>query len=425
MSRLAVLFSLVMAAGIARGDTFESVDDPTRAFRVRMDAIESASESIQLVYYAVEPDPMPLELLMSVGEAARRGVSVRIVFDGLKTRLSTQTVRALCTSGVQLRIYRPPHPLKPASLNRRLHVKMLLVDQQVAIIGSRNLEQAHFGGDTDRSFVDTDAVVRGKIAERAACYFEWLWKQPTLRPAHQVDWSDENDQASCQCTGGSVLKDLEWSEVAGSLSLRAEPEQTDVVRTDHLQLLYDRRPDKSDRTMQSTIIRWFDEARHRCVIESPYPAFARPVRRAIGRAARRGVEVVLFTNSLESTDQTAVYAAYQNQKRGLLRDGVQLREYTGDGILHSKTAVFDGRRSVIGSHNFDSRSDRLNFELCVISDDPAVAHKIRKSQNRRLQHSAIVRRQWFPLDTPSGHWDSKRWMMIGKRAYAEWIRRCL
>ena len=198
-----------------------------------------------------------------------------------------------------------------------------------------------------------------------------------------------------------------------------------TVRTDRLSLIYDCEPDKSDRTMQSTLVRWLDQTSRRCVIESPYPAFARPMRQAIGRAARRGVEVVLLTNSLQSTDQTNVYAAYQNQKRGLLRDGVQLREYVGGGILHSKTAVFDGRRSWIGSHNFDSRSDRLNFELCVTSDDPAVAHLIRQSQNQRLRKSRQIQRRLFPLDTAGFGWSSKRWIVIGKRTYVEWIRRCL
>jgi phosphatidylserine/phosphatidylglycerophosphate/cardiolipin synthase-like enzyme len=157
-----------------------------------------------------------------------------------------------------------------------------------------------------------------------------------------------------------------------------------------MSLLHDCRPDKSDDHFQRGIVRMMDHAKCSLLIETPYPAFDPKIRAAISRASRRGVQVTILTNSLNSIDHVSVYAAYQNQKRSLLREGVQLREYCGRHTLHAKTMIIDDSSWMLGSYNFDARSDNLNLELCIVSCDPAGAAALRGNVQKRLAKSTLI-----------------------------------
>ena len=95
---------------------------------------------------------------------------------------------------------------------------------------------------------------------------------------------------------------------------------------------------------------------------------------------RRGVRVVIITNSLASTNHSSVHAAYARYRKPLLREGVELYELrhlltahdADHGLadsarltLHSKVAVVDGRRCFVGSFNLDPRSLYINTEMGV------------------------------------------------------------
>ena len=177
--------------------------------------------------------------------------------------------------------------------------------------------------------------------------------------------------------------------------------------------------------MQHGIIRLIDSARCSLVIESPYPAFTRVLRDAIIRASDRGVRVTILTNSLESTDQLSVFAAYQNDKRRLLKHGVRLREYCGDGCLHAKTMLIDHDTCMLGSYNFDSRSDTYNLEICVVFRDQATAEVLRESVATRMCQSKCISRGKLLLDMAGGHDSLRRIRMMFTRTYVEMYRQLL
>jgi putative cardiolipin synthase len=107
--------------------------------------------------------------------------------------------------------------------------------------------------------------------------------------------------------------------------------------------------------------------------------------------ARSGVRVRVLTNSLAATDVSAVHAGYAKRREALLEAGVQLFELQrapgeaeeGRGLggsssasLHAKTFAVDGARAFVGSFNFDPRSARLNTEMGVVIESPALARGI-------------------------------------------------
>lgn len=71
--------------------------------------------------------------------------------------------------------------------------------------------------------------------------------------------------------------------------------------------------------------------------------------------------------------------------------------------LHAKSFVIDGRIAVIGSHNFDPRSDHYNTENGVVIDDTALAQALRASILRATRPDnawVVARRDNPPLFGP-------------------------
>ena len=94
-----------------------------------------------------------------------------------------------------------------------------------------------------------------------------------------------------------------------------------------------------------------------------------------------------MTNSLASTDQLMVYAGYSNQRKNLLARGVEVWEFSGCDHFHAKSALIDGCIAVIGSYNFDPRSEHLNTETAVVARDPYVAHQLLESMDAHFANA--------------------------------------
>ncbi|MGV3485613.1 MAG: phospholipase D-like domain-containing protein [Planctomycetaceae bacterium] len=371
-------------------DVFRVLEDDHQAIQARVDLIQQAQREIKIAYYAVDTGRVPVALLHLLQQAAARGVQVQLLVDGLQSQVPSGLERHLIGSGIAIRHYHPPRLMQPRRINRRLHDKLLVIDGCEMIIGSRNLQDEHFGL-ADQNYLDCDAYVRGSSAAEVARYFDWLWRTSHVEPVSQhesfkldvLKWRPSRDDAWAEvwrdadnrqdyrrlleaslarligCHAISLCTGTDWS--AGW--------PDDVC----IRLLHDGHPDKTDRRLRQAFEHLIDSSRHSLLIETPYPVFTRVMLDAIVQASQRGVEVVVLTNSLGSTDRVTTYAAYQNIKGRLLRAGVKLYEFNGPRTLHAKSMVVDGSIAVIGSYNFDPRSEHSNLELSIAAHDPQAA----------------------------------------------------
>ena len=167
--------------------------------------------------------------------------------------------------------------------------------------------------------------------------------------------------------------------------------------------------------MQDQIIGIIDGAKSCMTIETPYPVFSYATLTALRRARDRGVDVVLLTNSLRSTDRVAVYSAYHNDKAKLLRMGVRIYEFDDVDHLHAKTLIVDERLALVGSHNFDSRSDHFNLELCICIADPYAVSSVKQSFTQRLARGKLIE---SPLDVVDGAGQEARRLQLAVRRWA-------
>jgi putative cardiolipin synthase len=151
-----------------------------------------------------------------------------------------------------------------------------------------------------------------------------------------------------------------------------------------------------------------DKTKRELFLVSPYFVPGKRGVELLANVRRRGVRVVVLTNSLASTDGVAVHSGYQRYRKALVEAGVELYEIKptatmgGRGVssglfgsggssgssLHAKTFSFDREIGFIGSYNLDPRSSRLNTEMGVVFDCPALARRLPETVERDLAHSA-------------------------------------
>ncbi len=435
-----LIVQLISNSVPSQASSLRILDEDHDALQARVNLIQQAQRSIDLAYFAVNTGKVPTALLELLRQAAQRGVSVRLVVDGLRSKLPASYVQYLRFNGIDLRFYHPPSEGKLRWLNYRLHSKLIVADSEQAIVGSRNLDDRHFGFDNERKFLDCDALVTGEIVPQVQCYFDWLWGLPDVKRSEQrrfmtrnafrfpdadsTSWEDAWRNAKCPSDYQALLDESVIQVVCRS-GVQMESAQDWGAGAVHglpIRLLHDCRADKSTRCFQRSIIQMLDAAVCSIVMVTPYPAFDQATRAAISRATRRGVRVRIATNSLKVSDQVLVYAAYQNQKRKLLHEGVDLREFQGQGTLHTKLLIVDGTTWMLGSHNFDARSDRLNLELSIVCDCGRSSAHVHSVVQHKLSDSTRCRGDSFLLSVGGQSPLRKRTELILNRAVAELIR---
>lgn len=374
------------------------LDDNRLALAVRAELIRSARCEISIACYAIDSGEVPLGMLALLREAAKRGVLVRVVVDGLQTRLPSDFETMLAREGVYFRKYHPPHKGHPAWLNRRMHTKLLVVDRQAMVIGSRNLQDHHFGLERI-NYIDCEAFLAGDVCKQAAAYFDCLWQADSVFPAAKsnsigLDLIGNLKMNVTPLPLHRAQRETKYQRaLAGGLAcvnkIVGQVDAGNCVDAPCIPgvsacLLHDGVVPKTQRRLQTSVVDLLDSARESIHLETPYPVFSRPIFDALRRASCRGVSISMLTNSLESTDYVSTYAAYQNHKDELLRMGVDLYELCSRDHLHAKTMVIDWQLAMLGSYNFDVRSDRLNLEMSVVVRDPRVAQVVMQASRQRI-----------------------------------------
>lgn len=373
---LAFCLTLLLAIGglpIAVADQLTTLHDPQAALDHRMELIEAAHSEILLITHVIDNGQAASAIFGALTRRAAEGIRVRVLCDGMMSSVQPEIWQPLIRAGGEIRVYHPLGTLRPITLNYRLHSKVQVTDRQRMLIGSRNLADNHFAL-AHPVYLDREMIVEGATAAEAGRYFDWLWCSPGFFDIREYPpLANEDKRLMCPTPSPD--------ESVDELS----------VETDCVRLLHDRDVKKSDRVMARSVWNMVDSAKCSIFIETPYPAFSKQFTDHLIAAARRGVRVVVLTNSLTATDQTIVYAAYQNIKASLLEAGIILLEFPGPNLLHAKTLVVDEQQSLFGSFNFDARSERLNLELDIFSDDPAVAEMLLVTTADRFQRAVRVR----------------------------------
>ncbi len=383
------------------------------ALEWRLRAIDSATQSIDLQSFIWTLDKSGSLIHDRLIRAADRGVDVKILIDDSFLAGADQQVLALHEhQNIQYRVYNPYKRRSTNTVSRqvlnlsefdrldhRMHNKTMVVDNQVAIIGGRNLADEYFGIDQDYNFRDMELLVGGPIVPQIAKSFDSYWNDQWSFPIDAISHLGTRKTARA-----TVSQRAEGMSSAFPLLDDAKRDQLwrQTVRKSfrgRARLYVDKPPSASpdaveDRPVQvaDELVQLINNARNEVVIVSAYLIPTPPVTAVLRDAAERGVTVRILTNSINSNNHVSAYAAYRNHVSELLSFGTQVHELRVQGQgrsryilppisqkklgLHAKYMIVDGRRVFVGSSNFDPRSLRINTEIGLVVESRALSQRL-------------------------------------------------
>lgn len=319
--------------------------DGGEVFPSMLAAIAAARKTISLETYILAADRIGTRFKEALIERARAGVVVRLIYDAVGSfGLPASYVAELRAGGVQVVDFNPIAPWRRRfRLSHRDHRKVIVVDNAVAFTGGLNIADEY---DTVENggggWHDMHCRVEGPIVIDLARMFRRTWLRAGGGPFAPI-------------APGGIAPPGDGAAYTRLLdnTLRR---QRGIVRRAYLHVI---------RSAQKSVL-----------IENAYFLPDRGMRRALSRAARRGVDVRVITPG--SSDVRVIEWAGLYSARNMSKMGIKIFHWRGP-MLHAKTATVDATWSTIGSYNFDAQSRFSNLEVTVEVLDPEVAQRLSRS----------------------------------------------
>lgn len=344
--------------------------DGHATYAALLDAIASARHHIHLEYYIWNPDHTGQRLLDALIERARAGVQVRLLLDAVgSSAMKTRHLRPLLQAGATFAWFHPTRlrPFTRPWVNLRTHRKIAVIDGMVGFIGGINIT------DEENETIRTDAYrdlhlrVDGAVVRSLQLAFveDWIY-------AAGINPDSFHDPGY-------------WPAAAPG------PVQAQVLLSG---------PDSSWEAIHRLHVAAIHEAQHRVWLATPYFVPGEAARMALTSAALGGLDTRLLVP--RRSDSLLVTLAARSYFDELLQAGVQVYEYAGPRMLHTKALLTDDHLCIVGSANFDHRSFRLNFEASMMVRDATVCAGLARLLENAFATATLVR-----PDRPAGLWRSR------------------
>lgn len=373
-----------------------------------------AQRTLDLQYYILRADASTELLMARVWQAAQRGVRVRLLVDDLDALGKDLDLATLASfPNIEVRVFNPfstrgsfglSQVLEAIGtnprLNRRMHNKLWIADNAVAIVGGRNLGDEYFDAAGDVHFTDLDVLAAGPVVREVSASFDAYWNSEWAVPigafVHRLP-DDARRAAFAQALAerSEQFRDTDYGQAVRDLRLRGQLRRGELPLTvAPVRALADppskiAPPDGAPPapTLVAEALRpHVAAAAHELILISAYFIPSEPGIAGMAALVRRGVRVRVLTNSLASADAIPLaHAGYARKRAALLAAGVELHEMRPDAVeaatrrpirpslgayLHTKAIVVDRRHVLVGSMNLDPRSRLSNTEVGLLIDSP-------------------------------------------------------
>lgn len=437
---------------------------PQAAYGSRLALIEGAQKTLDLQYYAIHADASTARLVRGLRTAAERGVRVRVLLDDFHTTGRDALVLGLAfIPNIQMRLFNPLAGSRDSSFSRlfnsiddasriqqRMHNKLFLADNVLAVTGGRNLGDAYFGNATTGNFVDVDVLAAGPIVQDLSRSFDSYWNneraypvqslvtreelQATRERASKADQElvaqaarDPDDKPSADAPPTPEQRARAWDEKA--LDLRTATfvwapavmlaDKPGKIAADSASgpdsakapgLVVSQPDDKANAsrrvasleaasdlaangdTVVEGLLQMIGQARTDLLIISPYFVPGKDMLQAFSAARARGVRIRVLTNSLASNDAPVAHVGYARHREALLKMGVELyelrSEQTSFGSVFGSTGS-SGGGSGTGSIAGASRA-MLHSKVLVMDGRLLVVGSMNLDLRSQLQNTEIA-----------------------------------
>ncbi|MDC5703287.1 phospholipase D family protein [Vibrio europaeus] len=382
---------------------------------------DRAERSIDIQYFIFSVDNIGLIATDHLVRAAERGVKVRVLIDDIMLDAKGDELLMLdAHENIEIKIYNPNVNIGKNiidklgtlltdfhGLNQRMHNKVFLVDDQIAVTGGRNIADEYFGFDHEYNFRDRDVFLAGKAVSDVKRSFNEFWnhelsvgveklvgnnpypKNPDFSRLHSYSCNPENFHPEIKAEIEKVPQTFDRLMDQGRFRFL---EKVEYISD---------KPGKNDQQSflgggsitRSTLIELAESAEKSILIQTPYLVTTKADRKFLRQLVDKGVEIKILTNSLASNDNLEAFSGYQRNRSALLKTGVEIYEFKPDAKvrqrvmtehmfkrlpttpifgLHAKTMTIDEHITIVGTYNFDPRSANLNTESFTVIHSPEI-----------------------------------------------------
>jgi cardiolipin synthase len=323
------------------GTTVDMFHDGDEAYPPMLAAITAAKRSIGLSSYIFRDDEWGGRFIDALADANDRGIAVRVLIDGVGGNwLRSPAYHRLLGKGVTAaRFMHSVLPWRMPFINLRNHRKLLVVDGVIGFTGGMNIADENVMATRPKMPVrDLHFRIEGPVAGQ-------------LSDAFAQDWGLATNE---DLTGDA------WSPPI-------------APRPGALARVIDSGPDEDVEKVEFAVLQAVSCARSSIMVMTPYFLPDERLVTALSLAAMRGVAVDLVLPR-QSNHRLVDWATHTNS-RPLLVEGVRIW-HSPPPFHHAKIMVVDAEWCLIGSCNWDIRSFRLNFELCMEVYDRTLAERL-------------------------------------------------
>jgi len=343
------------------------------AFGARLGLMHNAEVSIDVQYFLMKPDNAGLVFAGKLLEAADRGVRVRLLLDDVFTTVDDVDLAMLDDHpNIEVRIFNPIARKGVYAFNyighfsvsnRRMHNKSFTVDNQVSIVGGRNIAVEYFQLETSGEFIDFDMICAGPIVREVSAEFDTYWNHKMAVPMaglrddineNRLEKSRAQLQRDMKAAGDTIYADAIDTELMQKIAADEIPPYIAEAR------LISDSPDKllnkigKDQQYVANELRdALAAAEKQIYVFTPYFIPGKQGIKFLQELQEKGIKVVLLTNSLATNNHTSVHSSYSSYRKDILRAGVELWEARADA---AKIVLPDG----------ESQLDKLTLHTKVL-----------------------------------------------------------
>lgn len=408
--------------------------DPLEAIAARIHLIDKAEKTLDLQYYIWDNDKIGSIALYKIIQAADRGVKVRLLIDDNNAKSMEAVYLALDQhANIEVKLFNPYRfrRIRPVDMvldlkriNRRMHNKTFTADNQIALIGGRNMSNQYYNISDNYQFSDVDVMLVGQAVDDITHSFDEYWNNNYAYPVGRIV-NPQQYTLRYESLKEQLTQHYEEATVQNYLDLTNRSNDFDNWLSHHIQLDWvkaevvkdspDKIKDKAkkEQHLNFQMVKHLEKPQHNVDLISAYFVPQKKGEIKLSELAKEGVEVRVLTNSFKANDVALVHAFYAKYRKDLLKDGVQLYEFLpalpdidnptnkelakkakvslkglSRSSLHAKLMALDDKQVFIGSFNFDPRSANLNTEIGVIINSPPLATAVHKTMDANLKNYA-------------------------------------
>ena len=418
-TRLAKILAPTVQAQPRNQGGFMLIQNGMDALRAIIYLSNTAEKSLDLQYWSFHQDKTGKLVLYHLLKAADRGVKVRLLLDDFFASGGNANFNTLAKHpNIEVRLYNPVSRrkwLRSLSMllnfnkaNRRMHNKVFIADNKVAIVGGRNIGDAYYMAKRRFFYRDLDLMMIGSVVQQVSSSFDAYWNakwavnirkvnKRLLLPIAYADTRSRLTQHYKTIRSSRYWQVLQRGDIAKKLS---QARQYFVWA--RYKVLYD--PPSKVRSLRKRNKNYIEYAMTRHMMQAnssiriltPYFIPQRSGMRWIKKMRKKGINVAVLTNSFAANDFSLSHGGYQRYRIALLKAGVQLYEFRRGGVrttkrnitwfkkkplsyLHAKSIIIDDRYIYVGSVNYTPRSSYLNTEISIMVDSTILASQLRQT----------------------------------------------